>query len=95
MPEACSFYLLNGHWALVPAGFETYLAPCFIGTSSAGMSAGGADKKCLPRSQRAGTSRIAQPPPGASFSLRTVFASTRRFSRTLSFGWAAALGPSA
>lgn len=48
MPEACSFYLLNWHWALVPAGFETYIDPCFLGTSSAGMSAGAADKSVCP-----------------------------------------------
>ena len=44
--------------------------------------------------QRAGVSRMAQPPPGASFSFKTVFAFTRRFSNTESFGCVAAFGPS-
>jgi hypothetical protein len=38
---------------------------------------------------------MAQPPPGASFIFKTVWAFTRRFSTTESFGCAAAFGPSA
>ncbi len=45
--------------------------------------------------QRTGTSRMAQPPPGASFNFKTVWPFTRRFPTTESVGWAAALGPSA
>ncbi len=44
---------------------------------------------------RAGTIRIALPPPGASFTFNTVCAFTRRFSSTESFGCTPAFGPSA
>jgi hypothetical protein len=37
---------------------------------------------------------MALPPPGASFSLKTVWAFTRRFSTSESAGFAAAFGPS-